>query len=400
MVGTPLVDPNLVIRTAKSSARVKQKTAKTAQTKIIGFEIESNRKPAEKPPDGLYYNWNAILSKNRLFNFVVGIRGGGKTYGATKFLINSFLKRGKKTIWLRRQATELNSIFTRGFFKEIAINGEFPEYDFKVQSSQVDGISYGYIREHKDKNEWKQMCLFMPLSIALKQKSTFMLEYDYIFFDEFLIDPRHSNLTYLNGWNEPLIFLEFFESVNRTRDDVRAFFIGNALSSVNPYFDFFQIKFNKNKEWLLTEDVAVHNYKNETFKRFKTSTRWGRFLERTQYGKYNLDNEFINENEDFIAEPPKNSYLMFNVRYMKNIYGIYANEGTGKIYATTHTDKTFTTFCFTTDDMRPNMLLIDQTRGKSNTIAGTIRKAYKNGYLCFDSQETKQKLIELIEMLV
>lgn len=381
--------------------RTKATTPKASKPKITGYEIESNRESAPTPPEGIYYNPSVIMSKNRLFNFIVGIRGGGKTYGFLKFITNAYLKHGRKTIWLRRQATEIDDMFIRDFFKSIARNGEFPLYDFKVQKTAVDGICYGYIRLHAPHEEWEQFMMFLPLSISLSHKGNELEDYNYVIFDEFLIDPKFTNLHYLSGWNEPTIFLEFFESVVRTRNNVRAIFISNAVASVNPYFTAFNVQFDKNKEWLLTDFICVHNYKNEKFKTYKKHySTWGKFLSTTQYGQYNMDNAFVNETEDFISDLPPKSYLLFNIRFMKDIYGVYANENTGKIYISPKTDKTAFTCCFTTDDMKPNLLMIDETRGANNRIAGTIRKAYKNGYLYYDSQETKLKIQDLINMLV
>ena len=39
----------------------------------------------------MYWDINNSLSYNRLFNFIVGARGVGKTYGAKRWAINSFM---------------------------------------------------------------------------------------------------------------------------------------------------------------------------------------------------------------------------------------------------------------------------------------------------------------------
>lgn len=41
----------------------------------------------------IYYDIDKTLSKQRLFNFVVGPRGVGKTYGFKRRVIQNFLKR-------------------------------------------------------------------------------------------------------------------------------------------------------------------------------------------------------------------------------------------------------------------------------------------------------------------
>ena len=347
----------------------------------------------------LYYSVNAILSKDRLMNFIIGIRGGGKTYGFTKYIINLFLNKGKKTIFMRRMATELDNAFMNEFFKDMIINNEFPNYKFKCFSNSKTGVGYAYLQRPNSK-EWEQFIMFMPLSVALKHKSTNFSEYWFIIFDEFLIDTMGTNLHYINGWNEPKIFLEFYESVARTRENVKCVFIGNSITTINPYFTYFKITFDKNNEWLLTDFVCVHNYTNENFKNNKVKTKWGKFLSNNEIGDYMLDNKFINESDDFIEEKTKNAELLFNVAFEGKTYGIYQDLNKGRLYVDNRTDNDFITYCFTTDDMKPNFMLLDRLKmNKGNVINMTIKQAFKNGYLRFNSQETKQRFYEVLRLL-
>ena len=41
----------------------------------------------------LYINIPLTLSYNALWNFILGMRGGGKTYGSLKYGIEQFLKK-------------------------------------------------------------------------------------------------------------------------------------------------------------------------------------------------------------------------------------------------------------------------------------------------------------------
>ena len=49
-----------------------------------------------------YYSFDYILSHNAVYNFVVGARGLGKTYGAKRKAIKAFLKRGDQFVYTRR----------------------------------------------------------------------------------------------------------------------------------------------------------------------------------------------------------------------------------------------------------------------------------------------------------
>ena len=67
----------------------------------------------------MYWNIKNSLSHNCLFNFIVGDRGVGKTYGCKKWAIEDFLKTGAQFIYLRRYQTELKR--TNKFFDDILL---------------------------------------------------------------------------------------------------------------------------------------------------------------------------------------------------------------------------------------------------------------------------------------
>ena len=62
--------------------------------------------------DSIFWNINNSVSYNALFNFIIGNRGGGKTYGMKNYVINKFIKKGEQFIYLRRYKTEVKRINT------------------------------------------------------------------------------------------------------------------------------------------------------------------------------------------------------------------------------------------------------------------------------------------------
>lgn len=345
----------------------------------------------------MYYDFRWVLSKDRLISVIMGIRGGGKTYGATSLCIDRFLKKGEKTIWMRRLATEIDKVFLSQFFKDM--ESKYKDYDFGIDYTDVIGMAYGKIKP-KNSDNWERFMLFMPLSISLKHKSVVMNEYNLIICDEWFIDTMHSNLRYINGWNEPQTFYEFFESVVRTREDVRVIMIANAISSVNPYFSEWGVKITDDVEWWMNEFICIHNYKNDTYKDVKEQTTWGRFIANTKYGKYNMENAFLNDTDDFIEIKSAEAKRLYNIFYLGSTWGVWVDNKQGKIYISTSCNNTGLTYCFTTEDMKPNLYLIDNIKSTSNRITMTIKRAYKNGYLYFDNQEIKQKMMEVLNLIM
>ena len=79
----------------------------------------------------IYWSKNRILSYNKLWNFVVGARGIGKTYACKDWAINDYIKNGKKTCWGMRYLREVDRIVMRSkFFDDI--KNEYKIYNKKI----------------------------------------------------------------------------------------------------------------------------------------------------------------------------------------------------------------------------------------------------------------------------
>ena len=66
----------------------------------------------------MYWDIGKPLSYNALFNFIVGARGTGKTYGFKQWAIKDFLKTGAQFVYVRRYKQEMKDIknfFLNGF---------------------------------------------------------------------------------------------------------------------------------------------------------------------------------------------------------------------------------------------------------------------------------------------
>ena len=125
-----------------------------------------------------WYDINKTLSYNCLFNFVIGNRGSGKTYGGKKRAIKQFLEKGHQFIYLRRFKEELDET-ADSYFNDIILNREFPNatIEYKNGCYFVNDRLAGYA---------------MALTKAKDYKSiSYPLVY-LILFDEFLSDYENS----------------------------------------------------------------------------------------------------------------------------------------------------------------------------------------------------------------
>ena len=190
----------------------------------------------------MYYNYNKILSYNAMLNFLIGERGVGKTYGASKFVINQFLKKNEEFAYIRRYKPELSLVVPK-FFSALINNNEFPDNHLYNKGNTF------YCNE-------KPCGYAMKLSTAQDLKSSNYNNVKNIIFDEFIIEEGQKKL-YLK--NEVFIFLNLIETIARLRD-VRIFLLANAVTITNPYFLYFDISLPYNSD--------IKTYKN----RFNFST--------------------------------------------------------------------------------------------------------------------------------
>lgn len=123
----------------------------------------------------MYYDYHKILSYNALLNILIGERGVGKTYGATKFVVSQFIKKGEQFAYIRRYKPELKKAVPN-FFDSVNNNNEFTERLYtKGNTFYCNDSICGYA---------------MTLATAQDLKSTNFSKVKTIIFDEFIIEER------------------------------------------------------------------------------------------------------------------------------------------------------------------------------------------------------------------
>ena len=80
----------------------------------------------------MFYDYSRILSYNAFVNILIGERGVGKTYGASKFVVKQFLNKGEQFAYIRRYKTELRQAVPQ-FFSSIINNNEFPDAELTTK---------------------------------------------------------------------------------------------------------------------------------------------------------------------------------------------------------------------------------------------------------------------------
>lgn len=337
-----------------------------------------------------FYNPHNMLSYDALFNYILTERGKGKTYGiAKKKPIDNFLKSEEQFIYLRRYKEELKDIGS--FFTDI--EEAYPEHVFHVKGRTFycDNKVMGYA---------------VALSQGNMKKSTAYPKVTSIVYDEFVLEKGF--IRYLP--NEVSVFLNFYETVARTRENVKVYFLGNSISLANPYFLEFKIMPNVNKRFTsaksFTNDKGVREHltlveigqDDDNFRTMKRKSRFGMLTEGTDFAKTTVDNQFINDHDSFIEKKHSKSIFMYSISYMGDTFGVWASGITGKMYITSsYAKNSGRNFAMTTEDHRPNMILIDNFR-KTNQLM-KLKKAFNHGYLMFENMNIRSVMYDILKLL-
>ena len=329
----------------------------------------------------VYYNYDRIIAYNALLNILIGSRGVGKTYGATKLVVKDFIKKKRQFVYLRRYKTELSKSM-RKFFTEIIKNEEFPNHTLEVHGNTfiIDDEVAGY---------------GITLSTAQQFKSTNFSDVYYIIFDEFLIEAGQGY--YLK--DEVLSFLGILETIGRTRD-IKVFMLANAVTEVNPYFMFFDLALPYNNDIKLFKDgmILLQYLQNEAYIEAKKQTKFGKLVANTEYEDYAILNKFTDDNKVFIEKKTGTSKFSFSFIYKDIRLGVWIDYHNGKMYVSDDYLENGFVFATTTNDHSPNTLLY--SIAKKYNCWNSFIENYKLGNVYFESVKIKNICKDVIKNLI
>jgi hypothetical protein len=333
-----------------------------------------------------YIDFDRTRSHNCLFNFINGIRGCGKTYGKLKDDIDRYMKGKGRFIYLRRSEEELKTLTTQKsgrLFNHVQVEYEGHALWCEANLLHIDKEVCGYAA---------------ALSTARKLKSDALDYVTDIIFDEYVIDDTTSQQRYLP--DEVTAFFEFYETVARpgSRDyDVTVWFLGNAISSSNPYFDFLNLDLPYGSDIIKKGEFLVQMCAPPDLIEAKKKTRFYQAIAGTEYAAYAVENRFLRDNRTFIEKKTKDAEYQFTLIYYDNLIGVWRDYRNCKFYISESVDKQCrTVYAVTTETQEPNTFLL---RGfKNNYHLKELKKAYDSGCLFYESQKLYKWFRDIVRM--
>jgi hypothetical protein len=329
-----------------------------------------------------YYNFGPLLSRNGVYNFVVGIRGVGKTYGAKYKAIRDFESKGDQFIYLRRYNTELKSVKTT-FMADIA--HKFPKLVFRLQGDEIQAR-----KKSDDKAAWKTMCYFVALSKAQQKKSVAYPLVKTIIFDEFIID--RGVIHYMA--NEVKAFNDFYSTVDRYKDKTRVLFLANSVSIMNPYFIDLDIAPKRNDEWLISHNgfIVAHFPQATDFVGEVYETKFGQFIQNSEYADYAVGNEFSDNHSTLVKPKSSTARYTATIETKTGTFSLWIDQKAQDapiFYVTSKRPKREFIWTLLPENMTETKTLIDY---QDKTLQ-YLRAGYSRAKVFFDRPQTRNAFI-------
>ena len=159
-----------------------------------------------------YANMPEIIKQNATFEFVIGGRGTGKTYGALKYILEHRLK----FVLMRRTQSQLETIARSETnpFKSVVRDMKLP---YTCEPASIGKSIYGYfettIGEEGEADRGELLGYAIALSTVANLRGFDMSDVDIIVYDEFIPETHERAIKC-----ESDAFMNCYETINRNRE--------------------------------------------------------------------------------------------------------------------------------------------------------------------------------------
>lgn len=333
-----------------------------------------------------YYNFSKLLSYNAVYNCAVGGRGIGKTFGAKKLAIDDFIKRGNQFMYVRRYKDELKTSKAT-FFADI--EHLYPDWDFRVTSKTAEASP---VSAREDKNrEWSTMGFFIALSVTQAQKSVAFPRVKTIIFDEFIIEKGATH--YLP--QEATILNNLYNTVDRYRDFARVIMLANAVTLMNPYFIAWGIVPSKDSEFVSVKAgfIRCHFPESSNFNSSVMQTRFGKFIEGTEYADYAVGNNFSDNHEELLGTKDSRMKYRFTLETEIGTFSVWMHASEGEYFIQARAPKDPTIYTMVHSMMSAEKILVTF----QDKELAYLRAAFNRGSVTFDHVQTRNSFIQIFK---
>lgn len=337
----------------------------------------------------MFYNPTKTLSHNCMMNFVVSERGSGKSFSTLLFLCKKFKQTGDQFVYIRRTEVELD-LSRPKLFNALESEGAVKSGEFTCEGDFIFHNTFS----SKGTVTNKEVCGYtLSLSKVRQYKSVAFPKVKYIIVEEFIDE----NNKYIKNEVENLISI--IETVARLRF-VQVICLGNLITKYNPYFTYFNIEYNSEKEIIKDKNkgILVHTFKSEEYRKKKRETPFAKLIEGTEYGCFILNNSNIMDNDDLIKKLKirnKIPYCNFIIEKTELCCYIVENSDQSLLYIDNDHNKAAPYFINMDEKLKENY----HNLGKNNILTQIISRYSRVSAIYFSSGTIKNCIQELIKSI-
>ena len=194
-----------------------------------------------------YYDISRIEAEKAYYNIIFGGRSSGKSDAMARLLLDSYFKHGEQFGRVLRYITDNNGVAMEGYFNSEHLRDYVKaNYDRQIIYNGLYwyAVPVDVPDPHDKKLPRERIGQTFILNHEYRYKSSQYDEITRIVNEEFiLMDP----VDYLSFEFEK--FMSLVSTINRHRDNVKCYFIGNTLNKANPYFSGLGINIEKLNIW-------------------------------------------------------------------------------------------------------------------------------------------------------
>lgn len=324
--------------------------------------------------DSIYFDVDRTLSHNKLFNWVIGARGIGKTFNSLECAIRRYKKGKGQFVYLRRFKDEIKNGKMEKLFLPLEREGVVEHVDY-------NGGAF-YLKDELEP------CGY-AFGLSSTEKSMALPDVSLIIFDEFLIEKGYKK--YLD--DEVDAFLNFYETVARMRD-VTVLFLSNAVSFYNPYFVYFDLTTPFNSEFKKTGEHLIQLVSSEKFSDVKKQTRFYDIIGNTRYAEYSVENKPLYDyNKKQVGRKTNKAINLFNIKTEQGVYGFWSDFADQLFYISNDYDEKIVTYSLHTSVHDNDDILL---KG-NNYHMKLFKDVFYKGILYFESSKIQMVFSDIVK---